>query len=232
MGSIELQRVERLKRLSMWPKLISADKPPEEANTWFPNPLSGQTLLIKTASLVSKSRPNLRILNTAATKQIKQLPRWNNHGLDLLLRAFCSNQKLIRLQSHSSGGTTAPGTSRWMIYKLPLKVFYTLFLSKLRTDFTLVKGGSLWSEDSSSQISLCLNIISSRASQVALPVVKNLPANAGDIRDVGLILRLGRSPGGGHGNPLQHSCLENPTDRGAWQATVHRVTKSQMTEAT
>ena len=45
-------------------------------------------------------------------------------------------------------------------------------------------------------------------------VVKNLLANAGDIRDVGSIPELGRSPGGGHGNPLQHSCLENPMDRG------------------
>ena len=53
------------------------------------------------------------------------------------------------------------------------------------------------------------------ASQVVL-VVKNLPANAGDIRDVGLIPGLGKSPGGGHGNPLQHSRLENPMDRGAW----------------
>ena len=64
-----------------------------------------------------------------------------------------------------------------------------------------------------------------RASQVAL-VVKNLPANAGDVRDVGLIPGSGRSPGGGHGNPLQYSCLENPMDREAWWATVHRVTKS------
>ena len=63
-------------------------------------------------------------------------------------------------------------------------------------------------------------------------VVKNLSANAGDIRDVGSIPGLGRSPGGGHGNPLQYSCLENPTDRGAWQATVHRVTESDMTEMT
>ena len=54
-------------------------------------------------------------------------------------------------------------------------------------------------------------------SQVAL-VVKNIPANAGNIRDVGLIPESGRSPGGGHGNPLQYSCLENPMDRGAWQA--------------
>ena len=58
-------------------------------------------------------------------------------------------------------------------------------------------------------------------------VVKNLPANAGDIRDVGSIPRSGRFPGGGHGNPLQYSCLENPMDRRAWQAIVHRVTKSQ-----
>ena len=58
-------------------------------------------------------------------------------------------------------------------------------------------------------------------------VVKNLPANAGDIRDVGSIPGLGRSPGGGRGNPLQYSHLENPMDRGAWQAMVHRVTKSQ-----
>ena len=54
--------------------------------------------------------------------------------------------------------------------------------------------------------------------------VKNPPANAGDIRDAGSIPRSGRCPGGGHGNPLQYSCLENPMDRGAWQATVHRVT--------
>ena len=56
---------------------------------------------------------------------------------------------------------------------------------------------------------------------------KELPANTGDVRDVGLIPGSGRSSAGGHGNPLQYSCLENPTDRGAWWATVHGVTKSQ-----
>ena len=55
---------------------------------------------------------------------------------------------------------------------------------------------------------------------------ENMPASADDIRDSGSIPRLGRSPGGGHGSPLQHSCLENPMDRGAWWATVHRVRKS------
>ena len=58
-------------------------------------------------------------------------------------------------------------------------------------------------------------------------MVKNLPANEGDIRDGDSITGSGRSPGGGHNNPLQYSCLENPMDRGAWQATVHRVAKSR-----
>ena len=63
-----------------------------------------------------------------------------------------------------------------------------------------------------------------QGSQVVV-VVKNPPANAGDIRDMGSIPGLGRSRGGGHGNPFQYSCLENPLDRGASQATDHRVTK-------
>ena len=58
------------------------------------------------------------------------------------------------------------------------------------------------------------------ASKVVL-VVKNPPANAGDVRDMGLIAGLETSPGGGHGNPLQCSCLENPIDTRAWQAAVH-----------
>ena len=62
-------------------------------------------------------------------------------------------------------------------------------------------------------------------------VVKNLPANAGDIRDAGLIPGLGRSPAGGNGNPLPYSCLGNPMDRGAWWATFHIVAELDMTEA-
>ena len=57
-------------------------------------------------------------------------------------------------------------------------------------------------------------------------MVKNPPANAEDIRDMGLIPGLGRSPGGGRGNPLQYSCLETPVDRRAWWATVYRVAQS------
>ena len=58
-------------------------------------------------------------------------------------------------------------------------------------------------------------------------VINNLPANAGDIGDMGSTPRSGRSPGGGNGSPLQCSCLENPKDRGAWWATVHRFAKSR-----
>ena len=58
-------------------------------------------------------------------------------------------------------------------------------------------------------------------------MVKNAPANAQDIRDMGSVSGSGKSPGGGHGNTLQYSSLENPMDRGAWRATVHRVSKNQ-----
>ena len=64
------------------------------------------------------------------------------------------------------------------------------------------------------------------ASYVAL-VVKSPPANARDVRDTGAIPGLGRSPGGGHSNPLEYFCLENPMDKGAWWTAVHRVTKSR-----
>ena len=62
-------------------------------------------------------------------------------------------------------------------------------------------------------------------------VIKDLLASAGDLRDMGSIPGLGRSPGEWYDNPLQYSCLENTMDRGAWQATVHRVAKSR-TKAT
>ena len=64
-----------------------------------------------------------------------------------------------------------------------------------------------------------------RASQVVL-AVRNLPANAGDLRDTGSIPGLGKSRGGGHGNPLQCSCLGNPMDRRVWHSTVHSIAES------
>ena len=72
-------------------------------------------------------------------------------------------------------------------------------------------------------MSLVKNYTIKRASQVVL-VVKTLPANARNIRDVGSIPGLERSPGEGHGNPLSYSCLEKPMDRGAWWATVQYLT--------
>ena len=68
-------------------------------------------------------------------------------------------------------------------------------------------------------------------SQVTV-VVKNPPAIAGDVRDTGLLPGSRRSPGGGHGNPLQYSCLENPMDREDWQTTVHSVAELDTTEKT
>ena len=61
---------------------------------------------------------------------------------------------------------------------------------------------------------------------------KETASNAGNAGDQGLIPGLGRSPGGGHGNPLQSSCLENPTHRGAWRAAIHGVAELDTTEAT
>ena len=78
----------------------------------------------------------------------------------------------------------------------------------------------------SSRVLIWLRYSKCQASQVAL-VAKNLSAKAGDIWDAGSIPGSGRSPGGRHDNPLQYSCPENPMDRGAWWAMVHRVTKSQ-----
>ena len=63
-------------------------------------------------------------------------------------------------------------------------------------------------------------------------MVKNLPAHVRDVRDMGSVPGSGRSPGGGHGNPLQCSCLENPIERGAWWATVSRVAELDTTEVT
>ena len=74
-------------------------------------------------------------------------------------------------------------------------------------------------------VTLYATVQAERASQVLL-VVKNLPTSAGDLTDVGLSPVSRRIPGGGHGNPLQYSCLENAMDRGAWQAIGHRVAKS------
>ena len=76
------------------------------------------------------------------------------------------------------------------------------------------------------EIFFCTNIMNIQGASQGALVVKNPPANAGDITDVGSIPRLRRPPGEGNGNPLQCSCVENPMDRGAWWAIAHGVAKS------
>ena len=83
-------------------------------------------------------------------------------------------------------------------------------------------GGTNWETGVDIYTLLCIK----RASHVAL-VVKSPPTNGGSVKEVSSIPGLGRSPGGGHGNPLQYSCLENPMDRGAWWTTVHTVAKTR-----
>ena len=99
----------------------------------------------------------------------------------------------------------------------------------------------MWSLSLSLKICYCTNLKpfpSLRTTYYALwafeevTVVKNLPASAGAVRDLGSVPALGRTPGRGPGNPLQYSCLENPVDRGAWRVTVHRITESNITKAT
>ena len=102
----------------------------------------------------------------------------------------------------------------WRRERLPTPVFWPREFHGLHS----VWGGK--ESDTTEQLSLHFT------SQV-VQVVKNLPVNAGGIRDMGSIPGAGSSPGGGHDNPLQYSCLENFMDRGAWQSIVHGITKSQ-----
>ena len=106
------------------------------------------------------------------------------------------------LQHHSSKASV-----RWLMHS---KIGHSTLLFSIGWPWpcALVKWCTIW------------------ASQV-VQVVKNLPANTGDARDVGLIPELGRSPGEGNGNPLQYCYLENPMNRWAWWATVHRAAKSR-----
>ena len=103
-----------------------------------------------------------------------------------------------------------------MKYYLATKILFS-YLKKCRRFTTLSEGSPL----------IWFHLYTVWASQVVL-MVKNLPANTGDARDMDSIPGSGISPGGGHGNPLRYSCLENPLDRGAWGLTVHSVAKSRI----
>ena len=126
---------------------------------------------------------------------------------------FCEKIIFIGIFLISSTSKLSIPVNKYMAlfaYKHPWTHCQSKSMLKLLT-FSLPRRGSL----------LSLLFLSSSDSQVK-PMVKNPPVNAGDIRDKSSIPGLGRSPGGGHGNPLQ-----NPTDKGAWWVTVHRVAKSR-----
>ena len=101
--------------------------------------------------------------------------------------------------------------------------FWTTWAKSVASQGHILSTPSSWN--------LHLGVFEAGASQVVL-VIKNPHVNAGDIRDTGSIPWSARSPGGGNGNPLQYSCLENPMDRGAWWATSMGLQKLDMTEAT
>ena len=108
-----------------------------------------------------------------------------------------------------------------LVMSIPAEAFHTWQCSK--------PASHQWRVGSVSSSSSFWSLLSpmSNLGCVGCTVVKNPPANAGYIRDVGSIPGLGRSLGGGHGDPLQYPCLENPMDRAAWWAAVHKFTKSQ-----
>ena len=144
-------------------------------------------------------------------------PLYQSNGIILLTQlplmspACCTHFWRIVMNREDTGFPTE-SSSRWQSVDLT-ELMLIYFSQKANSPSKILQG------------------IRSRASQVAL-VVKNPPANAGDLRNRGSIPGLERSPGGGPGNPLQYSGLENPMDGGAWRAAVHGVAESDTTEAT
>ena len=118
-------------------------------------------------------------------------------------------------------------------YNGNIKYYWSQIITNLIIIFkvwNILRIRKMWNTNEQMLLKNDVNRLGEWASQVVL-VVKSLPANAGDIRDMGLIPVSGRSPGGGHGIPLQYSCLENPMDREAWLAMVHSFEESN-TEVT
>ena len=131
----------------------------------------------------------------------------------VLLRYILSKEVVTHTPSKAKGA--CGDTSRWGTSKM-----VALFSPRQ------IMEGALWGVSGAQPLGRILQFgCSQYHSQVAL-VVNNLPADAGDLKDVGSVPGSGRSPGEGNGYPLQYSCLENPMDRGAWWARVHGVAKS------
>ena len=136
---------------------------------------------------------------------------------------WCMHEWMLKLSWSSKDGDHLGGCFAWedneissvhaLIIFCVLHATFTAFRSRINSDRYPVGGFH----------NPCIIGGTSQVSQV----VKTPPTNVGDAREAGSIPGSGRSPGGGHGNPLQYSCLENPMDRGAWRAIVHDIAKSQ-----
>ena len=191
----------------------------------------------------------LLLLSPSQHWQLELQQRFCDHEVTWRMKASARNGKTERERSLDIDDLVEPTLSGLPVSGLPLHDGEDILLSKLLFAFwrsglflvaeydsymvrldvgvcvCVLESGTqnkwikgVWSSGCSK-----VSCITGRASQVVL-IVKNLPANAGDIRDAGSIPGLGRSPGEGHGNPLQYSCLETPMDRGAWWPVSHGVT--------
>ena len=154
--------------------------------------------------------------------EISQPQKWFElHFYGCLKSSNLQKQKVEQWLSETEGSS---GGELWLIgAQFPFCKLNTLRVRELFVCFFLFLPVPLVPQPRIYHQILCYKW----TSQVA-PVVKNPPANVRDLRNsLSSISGSGRSPAGGHGNPLQYSCLENPMDRGVWPATVQRVTKSQ-----
>ena len=169
--------------------------------------------VLRSADLQKKKTVQL-LYNLARTSKLREIVKDGRAG-----RAAVHGVAKSRIRLRN--GTTATNCRRHCTYWHSSKLSNTFCVVVINPVFSFLH--AFWGQHTQGWSGSAGSL---RASQVAL-VVKNPPADAGDKRHAGSIPGSGRSPGGGHGSPLQCSCLENPMHRRAWWATVHGVAKSQ-----
>ena len=172
-------------------------------------PTAGRPSETKPFSFQLKCNPRLRrkkmLLRRAVLDPKMNPSKWAlGRGRNFGMGRDCLGRFLAQLHTHTHTARTKAPQGNFIRYS-------GIYSNKLESKYHSIYYGCL---------------LNTGAPQVVL-VAKNPPANAGDAGDVGSIPGSGRSPGGGHGNPLQYSCLENSKDRGAWWAPVHGVAKSR-----